>query len=230
MRIHYIQHVHFETPANIYRWADYKKHQIEGTKLFLNDPFPDIGSFDLLVILGGPMGVYDEDEYPWLKDEKKFIERSIKSGKKILGICLGAQLIADVLGGKVYKNRYKEIGWFDVQLTSEGKKSKFFSDLPERFTAFHWHGDTFEIPDGAVHTARSEACENQAFVYEDRVVGLQFHLETDLQTAKGLIENSEEELKEKGIYIQSPEYILSREDNFNTIEKLLYRFMDRFED
>jgi len=176
------------------------------------------------------MGVYDEDEYPWLKDEKKFIERSIKSGKKILGICLGAQLIADVLGGKVYKNRYKEIGWFDVQLTSEGKKSKFFSDLPERFTAFHWHGDTFEIPDGAVHTARSEACENQAFVYEDRVVGLQFHLETDLQTAKGLIENSEEELKEKGIYIQSPEYILSREDNFNTIEKLLYRFMDRFED
>lgn len=124
MRIHYIQHVHFETPANIYRWADYKSTRW-GTKLFLNDPFPDIGSFDLLVILGGPMGVYDEDEYPWLKDEKKFIERSIKSGKKILGICLGAQLIADVLGGKVYKNRYKEIGWFDVQLTSEGKNQNF---------------------------------------------------------------------------------------------------------
>ncbi|WP_457644536.1 type 1 glutamine amidotransferase [Persephonella sp.] len=229
MRLHYIQHVHFESPAGISRWAENKGFSIKGTRLYSGDLFPELESFDLLIVLGGPMGVYDEDKYPWLKEEKKFIERCIKSGKKILGICLGAQLIADVLGSRVYKNRHKEIGWFDIQLTPDGKKSKYFSDFPDRFIAFHWHGDTFDIPDGAVHTAKSEACDNQAFVYEDRVVGLQFHLETDLQTAKGLIENSAEDLKEKGEYVQSPEYILSQTENYKNLERFLDRFMEKFE-
>ncbi len=229
MRIHYIQHVHFETPANIFKWASSKGYRIDGTKLFLKEQLPDPDNFDFLIVLGGPMGVYDDKEFPWLKEEKLFIEKSIKYGKKILGICLGAQLIADVLGGKVYKNRFKEIGWFDLKLTPEGKRSKFFSILPDTFTGFHWHGDTFDIPEGAVHTVRSEACENQAFVYDGRIVGLQFHLETDKKTAEELINNSAEELKEKGKYIQDPEFILSQNKNFRQLEKLLYRFMDKFE-
>ncbi|HHG73948.1 MAG TPA: type 1 glutamine amidotransferase, partial [Persephonella sp.] len=205
MRIHYVQHVHFETPANIFRWVEEREHSIKGTKLFLNEKLPDMNEFDFLVIMGGPMGVYDEDKFPWLVEEKKFIEKAVKEGKKILGICLGAQLIADVLGAKVYKNRYKEIGWFPVYITKGAEKSEVFKDFPENFTAFHWHGDTFDIPEGAVHTVRSEACENQAFEYEGRIIGLQFHLETNKESAQALIQNSVEELMEKGDYIQSPE-------------------------
>ncbi|WP_457628216.1 type 1 glutamine amidotransferase [Persephonella sp.] len=229
MRLHYIQHVHFETPANIFRWAEEKGYRITGTKLFLNEELPPLDSFDILVVMGGPMGVYDEDKFRWLTDEKRYIESAIKENKKILGVCLGAQLIADVLGAKVYKNKEKEIGWFPVQLTPEGKTSQLFSVLPEEFTAFHWHGDTFDIPEGAVHTVKSEACENQAFEYNNgNVVGLQFHLETDPQSAKALVENSVEELKEKGRYIQKPDEILSPQENFDQLKELLYRFLDRF--
>jgi len=228
MRLHYIQHVHFETPANIYRWAEEKGYQITGTKLFLNEKLPPLDEIDFLVVMGGPMGVYDGDKFSWLTEEKKYIERAIKENKKVFGVCLGAQLIADVLGARVYKNKEKEIGWFPVQLTSEGKNSQLFSVLLEEFTVFHWHGDTFDIPAGAVHTVRSEACENQAFEYNHgNVVGLQFHLETDIQSAKALIENSVEELKDNGRYIQKPDEILSPVENFNRIKELLYSFLNK---
>ncbi len=230
MRIHYIQHVPFETPANIFKWVNKKGHKITGTHLYKDEKLPDLSSFDFLIIMGGPMGVYDEDKFSWLQNEKKFIYESIKAEKKVLGICLGAQLIADVLGSKVYKNKYKEIGWYKVFKTEDSEKCIFFSDFPESFTAFHWHGDTFEIPDGAVHTIRSEGCENQAFVYENRVIGLQFHLETDLQSANLLIENSQEELKEKGKFIMSKEEMLKDTSKFLEIENLLYKLLDKFED
>ncbi len=230
MRIHYIQHVHFETPANIFRWAEEKNYPISGTKLFLNEKLPPLEQFDFLVVMGGPMGVYDEDKFPWLTEEKEFIEQCIKADKKILGICLGAQLIADVLGAKVYKNSHKEIGWFPVYLTEEGKKSISFKEFPEEFTAFHWHGDTFDIPKGAVHTAFSKGCKNQAFEYNrGKVVGLQFHLETSEESAKALIENSVEELMEKGKYIQSSKEMLSDKERFSQIEKLLFRLLDNIE-
>jgi GMP synthase (glutamine-hydrolysing) len=229
MKIHYIQHVHFETPANIFKWAKNKNHRITGTRLFLNESLPEIDQFDLLIVMGGPMGVYDEQIFPWLTAEKKFIEKAVKENKKVLGICLGAQLIADVLGAKVYKNRYKEIGWFPVFKTENAEKSEVFKDFPEQITVFHWHGDTFDIPSGAVHTVRSEACENQAFEYNKKVIGLQFHLETTLESAKALIDNSVEELMEKGKYIQTPEEMLSKKENFHQIEKVLFNMLDRIE-
>ncbi|WP_211325058.1 type 1 glutamine amidotransferase [Hydrogenothermus marinus] len=129
MRIHYFQHVPFETPANIENWAKEKGHLFKGTYLYKNQPFPDFSSFDMLVIMGGPMSVSDENKYPFLKREKIFIENAIKLNKKVVGICLGAQLIAEVLGSKVYKNKEKEIGWYPVYLTDEGKKSNIFKDL-----------------------------------------------------------------------------------------------------
>ncbi len=230
MKIHYIQHVPFETPANILNWAVEKGYSLSGTHLYKGDSLPDVNTFDFLVVMGGPMGVYDENKYTWLKEEKKFIEKAIKEDKKVLGICLGAQLIADVLGAKVYKNKYKEIGWFPVYLTQEAKISKHFSNFPSEFIAFHWHGDTFDIPAGAVHTVRSEACENQAFEYnQGKVVALQFHLETNLKSAKDLIENSQEELKETGKYIQKPEVMLSKNDYFNFINTFLFKLLDSIE-
>ncbi len=229
MRIHYLQHVPFEPPANIENWAKSKGFQIKGTKLYENEPFPDFSSFDMLVIMGGPMGVYDEDKYKFLVKEKIFIENAINLDKKVFGVCLGAQLIADVLGAKIYKNKYKEIGWFPVNITEEGINSKNFEGFPKEFVAFHWHGDTFDLPNGAVKVAFNRATENQAFEYNNgNVLGLQFHLETTYNSAKELIQNSEEELKEKGVFIQSSEEILSKKDNFQTIEDLLFKLLNNF--
>lgn len=112
MKIHYLQHVPFELPEHISVWAKEKGHEITGTLLYENYYLPELSEFDLLVILGGPMGVDDEDKHPWLVLEKHFIKEAIQHRKLVIGICLGAQLIAEILGGKVYKNHYKEIGWF----------------------------------------------------------------------------------------------------------------------
>ena len=143
MRIHYLQHVPFEDLAYIETWAKDKGHSLSVTKLYLNEKLPGMDDFDWLIVMGGPMNIYEEREYPWLVEEKQFIEEVIKTGKVVLGICLGAQLIADVLGGKVRQNDYQEIGWFPVTKTSEANNSVFFKSLPDDFMAFHWHGDTF---------------------------------------------------------------------------------------
>jgi GMP synthase (glutamine-hydrolysing) len=157
MRIHYLQHVPFEGLGNIENWALSKGHQIADTQLYNNDPLPEPEEFDWLIVMGGPMNIYEEDRFPWLAREKVFIKDAIDSGKIVLGVCLGAQLIADALGAKIHKNQYPEIGWFDVRLTDAARKSRVFRRLPERFTAFHWHGDTFDLPPGATRIAESES-------------------------------------------------------------------------
>jgi len=228
MRFYYFQHVPFETPANIEKWIRDKNFSIKGTHLYRNELFPDFSSFDVLIVMGGPMGVYDDMKYPFLAKEKVFIENAINLGKKVIGVCLGAQLIADVLGAKVYKNRYKEIGWFPVYKTTEANENTTFKDLPDEFIAFHWHGDTFDLPSESVRLAYNEATQNQAFQYKNLALGLQFHLETNPKSAEDLINNSLEEIKEKGKYIQSPEEILLKKDYFNQIEKYLYNVLDKF--
>ena len=126
------------------------------------------------------MGVHDEAEFPWLGAEKSFIRACIDNDKTVLGICLGAQLIADVMGAQVRRNEQTEIGWFPVSAVGSHPLTEIFSQSP---VVLHWHGDTFAIPVGAEHLCRSRACENQAFLLGDKVLGLQFHLET---TAQGL--------------------------------------------
>jgi GMP synthase (glutamine-hydrolysing) len=158
MRILYVQHVPFETPGVIVDWALEMNYPLSGTRLYDGEVLPDAGAFDFLVIMGGPMGVRDEHAHPWLAGEKRFIEQTIRAGKKVLGICLGAQLIAEVLGARVYRNTHREIGWFPVRLTARGAASPVFGVLPGGFDAFHWHGDTFTLPAGCVHAAESEAC------------------------------------------------------------------------
>ena len=213
MRIHSLEHVPFENLAFIAQWAEDNGHKVTTTHLYENTVLPGLDDFDLLVVMGGPMNIYEEDKYPWLALEKEFILQAIRSGKKILGICLGAQLIADVLGGKVKKNKDKEIGWFPAELTSEAKTSALFQDFPQNFFAFHWHGDTFDIPPGAIHIARSKACLNQGFVYADKVVGLQFHLETTPEGMEKLIQNCADEII-PGPYVHTAEQM--RNDAFRT--------------
>ncbi|MDW7725886.1 MAG: type 1 glutamine amidotransferase [Candidatus Methanoperedens sp.] len=228
MKIHYIQHVPFEDMANIEVWAKEKGYKISGTKLFNNETLPQMEDFDWLVIPGGPMNIYEEKTYPWLAVEKKFIAKAITARKTLLGICLGAQLIAHVLGAKIKRNNFTEIGWFPVTLTAEAKSSPVFAALPEKFTAFHWHGDTFEIPPGAVRVAESEACANQAFVYSDRVIGLQFHLEYSPGSISRMIENCGDELV-GGKFIQEEGELLAKKRNLRETKNILDSFLDNME-
>ena len=225
MKIHYLQHVPFEDPANILVWAENRGHTVSKTLLYDGAVLPPMDDFDWLVIMGGPMNIYEEESHPWLVEEKKFIEQAISGGKTVLGICLGAQLIADILGGRVYKNKYKEIGWYPVALTGEAKNSPVFGALPDKFTAFHWHGDTFDLPPGAVRVAESEGCANQGFEYDGRVIGLQFHLESSLESIKRLIRHCSAELVE-GKYIQNPAEMLSQNGNLAEIRGVMNLLLD----
>lgn len=145
------------------------------------ESLPPVGSFTHLVVLGGPMAVYEMQQYPYLVREAALIEEAIKGGKHVLGICLGAQMLAHVLGARVFAGGKKEIGWYEVAITDEGLKDPFLSELSVGGKAaarvFQWHGDTFDLPSGAVRLASSEIYPNQAFRFSDRVYALQFHVE-----------------------------------------------------
>ena len=204
MRIHWLQHVPFEGLGLIAEWIESHNHTVEVTRLYLGETLPDPASIDILIIMGGPMGIYDEEEYPWLADEKQFIRGAIEKKKTILGICLGAQLLADCLGGTVRSNREKEIGWFSITRNSV-VKSPIDDLLPNEFSVLHWHGDTFSLPPGATQLYGSAACSNQAFICQNRFLGLQFHLEIDEKALQLLIENCSEELVNARWIQQEPE-------------------------
>lgn len=225
MRLHYLQHVPFEDADNIAVWARQRGHTLTHTRLDLGQPLPDQGTFDWLVVLGGPMNIYEHDRYPWLVREKEFIRASIDRGVWFLGVCLGAQLAADVLGGPVTRNRQQEIGWFEVSLTAEGQQASLFREFPDRFPAFHWHGDTFAIPPGAVRLASSEACENQAFQYRDRVVGLQFHWDYSLAGVQRMICHCGNELVD-GPAIQQTQQLLAAPERLGRTQELLDQLLD----
>ena len=222
MRIHYVQHVPFEGPANITTWARARSHSLTSTALFKDEALPSPDAFDALVVMGGPMSVHDEAQHAWLAPEKKLIEQSIKSAQPVLGICLGAQLLADVLGAKVYRNDYKEIGWFPVRHVREESVAAGF---PRTFTPFHWHGETFDLPSGAVHLAESDGCANQAFAYGGKALALQFHLEVTRQSVEGLIKHCAADIT-SGLYVQSGEQMLAAADAFAAIQPLLFQVLD----
>jgi len=227
MRIHCLQHVPFEGPAAIGNWAARNGYAITTTTLFEGADLPDQGDFDWLIVMGGPMGVFDEVEHPWLVQEKAFLREAIAAGKTILGICLGAQLIADALGARVYPNAHKEIGWLPIELTDQSQSSGLFTFLPHRFEVFHWHGDTFELPAGAVHLARSDGCAHQAFLHEGRVLGLQFHLESTPVTVSDLVANCADEIV-PARYVQDAERMLAAtEGDYVRVNQALFGILDR---
>jgi GMP synthase-like glutamine amidotransferase len=208
-RAHILQHVPFEGAGSIGFWLNRSGFEVTHTYFFENAVFPPMGDIDLIIVMGGPMSVNDEIALPWLQAEKKFIREMVRSGVAVLGVCLGAQLIANALGARVYSNRQKEIGWFPVEADS-GVRDVFV--FPREFTAFHWHGETFDLPDGAVRLAKNETCENQAFQIGRKVIGLQFHLEATRESVKALLDNCRSELGDGGRYIQT-ESELKRVDN-----------------
>lgn len=191
MRVHVLQHVPFEGLGSIQDWLAARQATITETKFFESPALVDLSRVDLVIALGGPMSVNDEVAFSWLRAEKRFIAEAIHRGSAVLGICLGAQLIASALGARVYPGRHKEIGWFPV---TAGETASFNFRFPQNLAVFHWHGETFDLPAGAVHLACSAACRHQAFQVGRRVLGLQFHLETTPESAEAIIANCRHEL------------------------------------
>jgi GMP synthase-like glutamine amidotransferase len=225
LRIHYFQHVKYEGLGSIGEWILSSGHSLSSTKFFEEARMPELSDFDWLIIMGGSMSVNDEQQFPWLADEKRFIRQAIDAGKTVLGICLGSQLVSAALGAKVYKNNEKEIGWFDIELTCFAKSDQWFSEMGSRLKVFHWHGDTFDLPDNAIHLFYSAGCKHQAYIYKEKVLALQFHLEQTLNSLKDMIEYGRQELK-PARYVQTEKELLNIqliESNKNVLFKLLDR-------
>jgi GMP synthase-like glutamine amidotransferase len=186
MSVLIIKHIETEGPGTMEDFL--KKEEIPFAIIELGSgeiPLP-LEDFDTLVIMGGPMGVYEMDRHPHLRIESRLIREAINRGMKILGVCLGAQIVAYCLGSEVYHGPQEEIGWLSIDLTGDGLKDPLLrklaihprvGDFWRKFKVFHWHGDTFDLPVGAVLLARSDLYKTQAFRYGDNVYGFQFHIE-----------------------------------------------------
>lgn len=231
MRVHVLQHVAFEGLGCIEEWVQSRQATLSFTRFFSDheNSLPATELFDLLIVLGGPMSVNDQTEYPWLAQEKVFIQQAIAARKPVLGICLGAQLIAYSLGAPVYRNRLKEIGWFAVEAMPNLPEPAFA--FPAQATVFHWHGETFDLPAGTIHLAKSAGCQHQAFQYQDYVIGLQFHLETTTDTAAQIVAHCADELAEElskdQPYIQDDAQIVALTPQYsNAVNGLMNEILD----
>ncbi len=178
-----VKHIDIEGPGSIEEFFrntawNIKAIDFKAVDLSMGEKLPEsLVGIDAIITLGGPMNVYEEEKYPFLKDEDEFLKKAIKEEIPILGICLGAQLLAKACGAKVKKAASKEVGWYKVNLTDEGKKDPLFKNLPPELTVFQWHEDTFEIPKGGLLLVEGASCPNQAFRFGKAAYGLQFHVE-----------------------------------------------------
>lgn len=211
-KIHVLQHVEVEGPAYIKEWANAKGVSLSYTYFYENYEIPSPDAFDLLVVMGGPMGVNDTVAYPWILEERAFIKQCIEINKPILGICLGSQFLAKACGSSVYRNTQPEIGWFPLTLSENNTiPSSLKAILPSKPEVFHWHGDTFDIPTKAIHLYSSSATPNQAFLIEDKIIALQFHLEATNESLRNMTDTFADHLVESE-FVQDAESIISQEN------------------
>jgi GMP synthase-like glutamine amidotransferase len=228
MRVHWLQHVEYEDLGSIADWLQRNRAEVRCTRLYAGEQAPpQAHDFDWLIVMGGPMNVYEHAQYPWLITEQALIQKAIRQRKTVLGICLGAQLIASVLHARVFANPVPEIGWFPVRLAPEIRVSALFADWPDKFDAFHWHGDTFGLPVGGISLGASDACERQGFVARERVVGLQFHLEMTPDGAQRLCRMHP---PQPARTVQSAERMLGRLARFEKANRRLAGLLDRLRD
>ena len=225
MRVHWLQHAEHEGLGSIEPWLRARGHRVRGTRLHRGEELPGLDDFDWLIVMGGPMNIYEHDRHPWLIREKFLIRDACVKKKKVLGICLGSQLVADVLGGAVSQNDEPEIGWFDVSLNAEARTWSVLDDFPDTFPAFHWHGDTFKVPPGATPLMGSQACPRQGFSWgEGRVLALQFHPEVEFEDARRWLEVEPPEPRR---YVQHAAEILRDPARFAENRRLMHALLER---
>ncbi len=223
MRMAVLQHVPFEGPAAIAEWADARAIAANTAHLYRGDAPPGLDAFDMLTVMGGPMSANDEAVLDWLPPEIALVRDAIAANKIVLGVCLGAQIVAKALGGAVAKGRQKEIGWFAVERTETSHP--LFEGLPAEFMAFHWHGETFSLPESAVRLASTPATENQAFAVGKRALGLQFHMEATKESVNALIEYGAGDI-EGGPTQQQPDEIRAGIGHCAALRPHLNRLLD----
>lgn len=222
-----LQHVPFEGPGVIPDWGWERGLRVNRTRYYLEGESPPAESVDLAVVLGGPMGVDEETEHPWLRDEKRLLEELVEQGTPILGVCLGAQLLADVLGAEVRESPHPEIGWFPVSTTSGAASYPPTADWPDTLEVLQWHRDTFEVPEGGDLLAAGEGGLNQAFVLDERFVALQFHLELrPLDVERLLFNVPGGSLPADGERVQSPRRIREGARRADRLHGYLYDLLD----
>tara|TARA_B100000768_G_scaffold178484_1_gene194336 strand:+ start:911 stop:1603 length:693 start_codon:yes stop_codon:yes gene_type:complete len=223
MKVNVFQHHPSERLGTIKDWLTQQNATTSITHFYKNDYIkPNIDEIDALIILGGPMSVNDENILPWLIEEKSLIREAIRKNKKILGLCLGAQLIANALGGVVKNNRFREIGLFPINAVHSCNNFRF----PDNLNVVHWHGQTFDLPYKSNLLATSVACKNQAFQINNNIIGLQFHLEFDADSIQRLII----ELNDKLIaseYVQSKKQLRNiNKDDYKKMQKILFKLLE----
>jgi GMP synthase-like glutamine amidotransferase len=206
VRVVSLHHVSFEGLGAIGPWLAEHGHQVTQVRLFAGEDLPAADSLDWLIVMGGPMNIHDDADHPWLSAERAFVRRAIDDGKLVLGICLGSQFVADALGARVFRNpNGNEIGWFPVHATPAAAGSTTMAGWPDAAHVFHWHGDTFDLPEGAVRLAWSDATPVQAFeACDGRVLALQFHPEATLEGVTALADAGADEL-DGSTWVQSRE-------------------------
>ncbi len=220
MQVIFVQHVPFETPGRLPEVFSSLGAELSVIRLYEYVP-EELPQGDILVIMGGPMNIYEEDLYPWLSWEKRLIAHYLENDKFVFGFCLGAQLIADVLGSRIFALPGREIGWFPVIKTND----RILKFLPDIATVFHWHGETFDLPEGALPLFRSDFTENQVFIYNNKVLALQFHLEMTAAGIEDITRYCADEL-DNSPFVMAPEkiqegYELYGRNNFRILKNLI---------
>jgi GMP synthase-like glutamine amidotransferase len=211
MRWHCLQHMPDEGPGYAAEWLAAHGHTLTFTRLFEPYPsFPAQSEFDGLLILGGAMSVHDEVAFPWLREEKEFLQQVLRTGKVTLAICLGAQLVAQALGGEVRRNPAPEIGYWTVRFSAKALLHPLLHGWPDKAAVLHWHLDTFTVPPGALRVGMSAGCAAQGFVWGDGIIGLQFHPEMTEEMVEKLIQFEDHEAAEEQEFVQTAEQIRAK--------------------
>ncbi len=230
MRLHLFEHDPTGySNTNITIWAERKGHQITQTYVCNNETMPSADDFDWLMVMGGSPSIWEEKLNPWLSQEKDFIAETLDNRKVIFGVCFGAQLLAEALGGKGFPNDQKEIGWYEVTLTPEGQNSFLIKNIPKRFMTFHWHSDHFSLPPGCTRLACNSPTANQAFISEKYpIAGVQFHPEYTREMVRYFAHEEGDKWK-KDHFVAGKEAVLAQTEQIPDTYWLMNALLDNME-
>ena len=226
MKLLIIEHAPHENPGIILDWIAENKFSSQTVKPFTGEKLKEADEFDFLIIMGGPQSPRETGLYPYLLDEINFVKLAIENNKRVLGICLGAQIIAEALGNKVAKSNYREYGFYPIEFTEDALAMKTFKDFPKRIECLHWHNDMPGFNSNLKLLGKSEGCPVQGIIYNENVIGLQFHMEIRRKDIDGLINFDNEVLQEKDKFIMAPGEI--RQQDFESMNLYMKKFLDNF--
>lgn len=225
MNILCITHADFETPGVIESWAYNKGHAFQISKPYKGEKLPSISSFDFLIVMGGPQSPLNLNDAPYLVDEINLIKESIQQNKRILGFCLGAQLIGEALSAKTGRSPEKEVGVYPITLTDEGLKDPLLEGLPKNFLVIHWHNDMPGLSNNSALLSYSKGCPRQIVRYKPLVYGFQCHLEITLDGIQTMINAAPEDLK-PSTFTQTKEELISQD--YASINRMMINLLDKF--